>query len=291
MNYRAVDDVEKQIIAKLKLSFDEIVHKTDESVEFWLARELQIVLGYTKWQNFESVIEKAMTACKTSGNTIPDHFTDVSKIVKAGIAPKDIGDLALTRYACYLIAQNGDPRKDEIAFAQSYFAVQTRKQELIEERLETLNRLQLREQLRTSEKRLSQNIYERGVDDEGFARIRSKGDAALFGGRSTADMKKQYGVKSGPLADHLPPVTIAAKNLATEMTNLNVEQKDLHGEYIITTEHIQNNSSVRKMLGERNIVPEKLPPEEDIKKVERRIKSEEKKIAENAGKLPEFLND
>ena len=281
--------MEKQIIAKLKISFDEIVYRTDEGVEYWLARELQTILGYTKWQNFESVIDKAKIACKSSSFNVLDHFTGVSKIVRAGVAPKDIGDLALTRYACYLIAQNGDPRKEEIAFAQSYFAVQTRKQEIIEGRLEELNRLQLRDQLRTSEKKLSQNIYERGVDDEGFARIRSKGDGALFGGYSTADMKRRYEIKSGPLADHLPPVTIAAKNLATEMTNLNVEEKDLQGERNITAEHIYNNRSVRKILGERGIVPESLPPLEDIKKVERRIKSEEKKLAKSAGKLQEAI--
>jgi len=284
--------LEKQVIAKLKLTFDEIVHKTDEGVEFWFARELCVLLGYSKWDKFQNVIEKAKTACQNSGFTVSDHFLQVGKLIEtAKTAQRNIGDIMLTRYACYLIAQNGDPKKDEIAFAQSYFAVQTRKQEIIEERLGTLNRLQLREQLRTSEKRLSQNIYERGVDDEGFARIRSKGDAALFGGYTTADMKKKYGIKSGALADHLPPVTIAAKNLATEMTNLNVEQKDLQGERDITTEHIQNNSGVRKMLGERNIVPERLPPEEDIKKVERRMKSEEKKLAENAGRLPETLDE
>lgn len=280
--------MEKQLVLKLKSTFDKIMHTTDNGVEYWLARELQSVLGYTKWQNFESTIQKAITACETSGNEVSDHFTNVSKIVKAGIAPKDVGDLALTRYACYLIAQNGDPRKNEIAFAQSYFALQTRKQELIEDRLNLRSRMEVRDKLKESEKRLSQNIYERGVDDEGFGRIRSKGDKALFGGITTAEMKSRLDVNDRrPLADFLPTVTIAAKNLATEMTNYNVEQKDLFGEAPITREHIQNNSSVRNMLGERGIVPEKLPPAEDIKKLERRVKSEEKKLAEKAGRLSE----
>ena len=271
--------MDKQLISRLKSIFDNIAHKTEEGTEFWFARELQDVLGYTEWRNFNTVIGKAKAACETTKRTIDNDFVDVNKIVDAGATRKPISDVMLTRYACYLIAQNGHPRKDEVAFAQSYFAVPTRKQELIEKRLEELNRLQLREQLKTSEKRLSQNIYERGVDDAGFARIRSKGDKALFGGYTTQQMKEKYNIKSGPLADHLPPVTIAAKNLAIEMTNLNVEEKDLQGEQPITKEHIQNNSSVRDMLVERGIEPENLPPDEDIKKIERRVKAEEKKLA------------
>lgn len=271
--------MDKQLIQELKLTFDDIIHTTKDGMEFWYARELQTVLGYAQWRRFNEVIERAKLSCKTTGISTSEHFANVGKsYIMPNGGEREIGDIMLTRYACYLIAQNGDPRKDEIAFAQSYFAVQTRKAEIIEQRLSELNRLQLRDQLRTSEKRLSQNIYERGVDERGFGRIRSKGDAALFGGKTTQQMKERYGIKSGALADRLPAVTMAAKNLATEMTNLNVEEKDLQGEAPITDEHVQNNSSVRKMLGERGIKPENLPPDEDIKKVERRVKSDEKKL-------------
>lgn len=272
--------MDRQTIQSLKLTFDDIMHITDDGVEYWSARELCKVLGYNEFNKFIPVIKKAILACENSGFPTSDHFAEVSEMISTGKgAQREFSGYLLTRYACYLIAQNGDPRKDEIAFAQSYFAVQTRKAEIIEQRLAEINRLQLRDQLRTSEKRLSQNIYERGVDERGFGRIRSKGDAALFGGKTTQDMKDTYGIKSGALADKLPAVTIAAKNLATEMTNLNVETKDLFGETPITSEHIQNNKSIRKMLGERGIKPEELPPGEDIKKIERRLKSDEQKLA------------
>lgn len=226
------------------------------------------------------VIKKAMISCENAGGNVNDHFRGITKMIKlAKNAERGVKEYVLTRYACYLIAQNGDVRKDEIAFAQSYFAVQTRKQELIEDRIRLIERLNAREKLKESEKRLSQNIYERGVDDAGFGRIRSKGDQALFGGFTTKDMKERLKVKENrPLADFLPTLTIAAKNLATEMTNYNVEQKELYGEEPITDEHVQNNSSVREMLGQRGIKPEDLPPAEDLKKLERRVKRDEKKL-------------
>ena len=232
---------------------------------------------------------RAITSCETTGYDPDDHFRGVTKMVKLGSgAERAIEDFMLTRYACYLIAQNGDPQKESIAFAQSYFAVQTRKQELIEDRMRLQIRLDARERLRESEKTLSRNIYERGVDDAGFGRIRSKGDAALFGGHTTRMMKELYGITgTRPFADFLPTLTIAAKNLATEMTNHNVQQDDLKGEQAIAKEHVQNNESVRKMLGARGIQPEKLPPEEDIKKMERRVKSDEKLSEKQSGKLPD----
>ncbi|PKK89285.1 MAG: DNA damage-inducible protein D [Candidatus Wallbacteria bacterium HGW-Wallbacteria-1] len=277
-------------IQQLKNHFDALSQRiSDENVEFWFARDLMEPLGYARWENFQTAIKRAIESCETTGYDPDNHFRGVTKMVRLGSgAERAIDDFMLTRYACYLIAQNGDPRKEPIAFAQSYFAIQTRKHELIEDRMRLQARLDVRERLRESEKTLSQNIYERGVDDAGFGRIRSKGDAALFGGHTTQVMKHRYGItKTRPLADFLPTLTIAAKNLATEMTNHNVQQEDLQGEHAITSEHIQNNVSVRDMLGQRGIKPEKLPPEEDIKKLERRVKSEEKKLETQSGKLPE----
>ncbi len=232
------------------------------------------------------VIDKAKNSCKNSGGEVSDHFVDVNKMVSLGSgSQRELEDVALTRYACYLIAQNGDAAKSEIAFAQTYFAVQTRKQEIIEQRILDIARVTAREKLSKSEKKLSGIIYERGVDDKGFAIIRSKGDQALFGGFSTNDMKRKLQIpESRPLADFLPTLTIKAKDFATELTSHNVTEKDLKGEGAISKEHIDNNIAVRKMLMERGVKPEQLPPAEDLKKVQRRLDGEDKKVLKDAKK-------
>lgn len=258
-----------------------------EGIECWSARELQEIFSYTQWRNFEKVIEKAKTSCESSGVAVSDHFADVSKMVGLGSnAQRKVEDVALSRYACYLVAQNGDPAKSEVAFAQTYFAVQTRKQEIIEQRLLAVARVAAREKLSKSEKKLSGIIYERGVDDKGFAIIRSKGDAALFGGFSTQDMKKKLKVPdSKPLADFLPTLTIKAKDFATELTSHNVIEKNLKGETPISKEHIDNNLAVRKILKERGVKPEALPPAEDIGKLKRKLSSEEKNVLKDVKKI------
>lgn len=273
--------MKQDIITKLHKNFNDYAQKTENSLEFWFARDLQVLLGYDQWKNFQKVIDKAKIACKNTNLVVEDQFADVGKMITAGKgAMREVDDIALTRHACYLIAQNGDPRKEEIAFAMAYFAVQTRKQEIIEKRLSELERLTFREKLTNSEKELSGIIYERGVDNMGFARIRSKGDQALFGGKNTADMKQKLGIpNSRALADFLPMITIKAKDFANEITNFTLKRDTyIRGEQAITNEHIKNNQNTRSLLKKSGIIPESLPPEEDIKKVDRRIKIEDKKF-------------
>lgn len=279
--------MEKELIAKLHRNFEDCAHEK-EGVEFWCARELQTLLGYERWENFEKAIERAAIACVNAKQELNDHFREVTKTIDMPKgASKEVPDLMLTRYACYLIAQNGDPRKDEIAFAMTYFAVQTRKYEIVEERMAQWERLQARGKLSLSEKELSGLLFERGVDGQGFARIRSKGDAALFGGHNTQDMKKKLGVpKKRPLADFLPTITIKAKDLANEITNFNVKKEvALTGEAPITQEHVKNNRNMRDMLGKTGIRPEALPTEEDIKELGRKLKLNDKALSKSIKKL------
>lgn len=278
--------MKSEVVKSLTDNFQNHSHTTDKGIEFWFARDLQILLGYSEWRNFNKVIVKAKTACDVSENNILDHFVDINKMVKLGSgSEREIEDVMLTRFACYLIAQNGDPKKEQIAFAQNYFAIQTRKFEEIEKRINDWERLQARQKLTLSEKELSNLIYEKTGNDRNFGLIRSKGDQALFG-KTTQQMKNKLGVPRGrALADFLPTITIKAKDFATEITIFNTKQKDLRTERSISAEHITNNRGVRKLLSDRNIKPEELPAQEDVKKLERRVNSETKKLGKNPDKL------
>ena len=280
--------MKKELVQTLTDTFEGHAQQTETGVEYWLARDIQHLLGYTEWRNFALVISKAQTACELSGHLPPDHFVDVNKtIAMPKGASKDVPDIMLTRYACYLIAQNGDPRKAEIAFAQTYFAVQTRKAELIEQRMLEAERVQARRKLTETEKELSQVIYELTGGNQDFALIRSKGDNALFG-KSTQAMKAQWKVPdSRPLADFSPTILLKAKDFAAEITIFNARQHQMDREGQISKEHITNNQAVRTTLLERGIRPESLPPEEDVKKVERRLQSDDKK----ALKKPDTLDN
>jgi len=278
--------MKREIIKSLTQDFESYVHKTKNGIEFWLARDLQHLLGYIDWRNFSKVISKAKITCEISKQAILDHFVDVNKMVNIGSgAKKPVLDIMLTRYACYLIAQNGDSSKKEIAFAQTYFAVQTRKFEIIKERIQVLERLHARQKLSETEKQLSLIIFQQTNSDKNFGLIRSKGDKALFN-HTTQEMKDHLGVPKGrALADFQPTIILKAKDFATEITIFNIKQKGLNTGQCISDEHVESNKSVRETLLERGIHPERLPVEEDIKKVERKLKSENEKISKTTKKL------
>jgi len=284
--------MQTEIIAKLHAGF-EGSSRTDNGVTYWYARDIQALLDYARWENFEAAVERAKISCQTSDQAVENHFREVTKMVEIGSATqRPIRDIMLTRYACYLIAQNGDPKKEAIAFAQSYFALQTRKQELLEARLQLAERIQARSKLTETERQLSSTLYQHGVDDKGFGEVRSRGDNALFGGNNTAQMKSRLGVKSGrALADFLPTVTLKAKEFAAAITDFNVRKNRMFGKSTIGDEHVKNNRDVRAVLSKSDIKPENLPAEEDIQKLERRVKSEEKQSLKSEGDLAKLAKD
>lgn len=267
-----------EIIYSLTNNFEASSHKSDDGLEFWFARDLQHLLGYAKWENFMGVINKAKTACEISEQECQDHFPDIRKTIPVpNGGSKEIEDFMLTRYACYLIAQNGDSSKEPIAFAQTYFAVQTRNAELISKRLEELERIQARKKLTTTEKELSGTIFQQTKGNQNFALIRSKGDTAFFGGKSTADMKIIWNTGNSPIADFMPTILLKAKDFATEITIHNAKERKMSTENQISNEHVTNNKAVRSTLISRGITPERLPAAEDLKKVARKVASESKK--------------
>lgn len=277
--------MKSSMIYALTENFESFNHQTSDGVDFWMARDIQHLLDYSKWDNFLKVISKAKTSCEVTGHNINDHFVDVKKNIQMPRGgEKTIQDIMLTRYACYLLAQNGDTRKEKIAFAQRYFAVQTRKAELIEQKLLEHERVQAREKLKATEKELSTVIFEQTGNIQNFGLIRSKGDKALFG-KPTKQMKEQWGIKNKPLADFMPTILLKAKDFATEITIFNAKENNMTTEKEISNEHITNNESVRKTLISRGIKPEELPPEEDVNKISRRLKSDERKHLKNPDKL------
>lgn len=278
--------MEKEMIFSLTKNFEDFVQRTSDGVEFWLARDVQHLLGYAKWSNFVNVITKARIACEGSNQNVSDHFADVGKTIEMPkTALKEIDDIMLTRHACYLVAQNGDSKKQEIAFAQTYFAMQTRKAELIEQRILDYERLEARSKLALTEKELSKVIYEQAGGNNTFALIRSKGDQALFN-RTTAQMKERWGIKeTKPLADFMPTILLKAKDFASEITIYNAKEKQMQNERDISNEHITNNEAVRQTLLSRGIVPENILPQEDIKKVERKLNTQNKKALTSSDTL------
>lgn len=278
--------MKREVVDSLTTNFEAHAQQTESGVEFWLARDIQYLLGYSDWRNFVAVVTKAKIACEVSGHEVPDHFVDATKMVDLGSgSQREVDDVMLTRYACYLVAQNGDPRKEEIAFAQTYFAIQTRKAELIEQRLLEAERVAARRKLAATEKELSDVIYEQTGGNQDFALIRSKGDQALFG-KSTQAMKSHWKVPAGrPLADFAPTIILKAKDFAAEITIFNAREHEMATERAISSEHVTNNVAVRRTLLERGIRPESLPPDEDVKKVERRLASETKQSLDNPDAL------